>query len=198
MRFVEKLAELESVNPVKVQKNGTKLVGIPEQNPPLAKHYIYTPMSGELKKHLTDSYKRTIPEQLLKLYDTANGCNLFLRCMELAGGKFRIPVAQLSVYGVPAGPNTVNTIEPHNISIEDLDRPALTPNHWLKFGSYRDFGQAKMIEFDLFVDVDCGVVYSLIRKSETCLPEQTWNSMDACLCQLFDAMYDRSLDPGNR
>ena len=112
MRFIEKLAELESTNTVKVQSNGTKLVGIPEQNPPLAKHYIYAPMSGELKKQLIESYKRTIPEQLLKLYGAANGCNLFWRCMELAGGKFKIPVAQLSVYGVPGGPNTVNTMNP--------------------------------------------------------------------------------------
>ena len=143
-------------------------------------------MSGELKKHLIESYKRTIPEQLLKLYDAANGCNLFWRCMELAGGKFKIPVAQLSVYGVPAGPNMVNAIEPYNISVEDLDRPTVAPENWLKFGSYRDFSRDDLSEYDLFADVDNGKVHSVVRKSEKCSIEHTWESIDDCLCELFD------------
>lgn len=186
MQFIEKLAELESTNTVKVQSNGTKLVGIPEQNPPLAKHYIYSPMSAELKTQLIESYKRTIPEQLLKLYDAANGCNLFWRCMAFGGGKFKIPVAQLSVYGVPAGPNTENTIEPYNISVEDLDRPTVAPENWLKFGSYRDFSRDNLPEYDLFADVDNGKVHSVVRKTVKCKIEHTWESVDDCLCELFD------------
>ena len=197
MRFLDKLNELQSSQPVKMQTNGTKLVGIPDRQPPLANHYIYAPMSPALKKHLMESYRRTIPEQLLKLYDAANGCNLFWRCMELAGGKFKIPVAQLSVYGVPGGPDTVDTIEPYNISVEDLDRPGNAPDNWLKIGSYRDVGQIKMVEYDLFADVDRACVYSLVRKSESSLPVQTWNSIDDCLCGLFDVIYHRILNAGN-
>ena len=191
MRFLDKLTELQSSNPVKVQANGTKLVGIPEQNPPLANHYIFAPMSSGLKQHLLASYKRTIPEQLLKIYDAANGCNLFWRCMEFGGSKFWIPMAQLSVYGVPAGPNRVDSIEPCNISAEDLDRPGDTPDNWLKFGCYRDFGQTPMEEYDLFADVDSGKVHSVLRKAEKCQAKQTWNTIDQCLCELFEWIQSR-------
>ena len=185
MRFVEKITELEGSHPVKVQYNGTKLVGIPEQSPPVADHYIYSPMSAQLKKHLIESYKRMIPRQLLELYDAANGCNLFWRCMHLAGGKFKIPVAQLSVYGVPAGPNAVDAIEPYNISVEDLNRPKGTPDHWLKFGNYRDFSLTNMVEYDLYVDVESGQASSVMRKASQWEILQTWDSIDECLCDLF-------------
>lgn len=188
MRFLEKLKELQISYPVKLQVNGTKLVGIPEQIPPLAHHYIYAPMSLSLKQLLLDSYKRTIPDELLKIYEMANGCNLFWRCVEFGGGKFKIPMAQLSVYGVPGGPNTADTMEPYNISVEDLDRPAETPENWLKIGCYRDFCQSKPEEYDLFADVDNGTVHSVVRKIEKCRIEQTWESIDNCLCNLFDTI----------
>lgn len=188
MRFLEKLAELQSNQSVKVQTNGTKLVGVPERTPPPAHHYIYAPMPIKLKNHLIESYKRTIPEQLLEIYEVSNGCCLFWRCMEFGGGKFRIPVAQLSVYGVPAGTNTADTIEPYNISVEDLDRPANTPLNWLKIGCYRDFSDTKPVEFDLFADVDNGAVHSVVRKIEKCRIEHTWASIDDCLSALIDAI----------
>lgn len=188
MGFVDKLNELQRILPVKLQANGTKLVGIPERMPPLANHYIYAPMSSALRTLLIDSYKRSIPDQLLNIYEAANGCNLFWRCMEFGGGKFRIPMAQLSVYGVPGGPNTADTIEPYNISVEDLDRSGDTPDHWLKFGSYRDFRSEDLMEYDLFADVDSGKVHSVVRKAEKCQIEQTWDSIDDCLCDLFDSI----------
>ena len=91
----------------------------------------------------------------------------------------------------------MDTIEPYNISVEDLDRPGNAPDNWLKIGSYRDFGQIKMVEYDLFADVDRACVYSLVRKSESSLPVQTWNSIDDCLCGLFDVIYHRILNAGN-
>lgn len=188
MRFLDKLTEIQRCSPVKVQVNGTKLVGIPVQNPPLADHYIYAPMSSALRTSLIASYKRSIPEQLLNIYEAANGCNLFWRCVAFGGGKFKIPMAQLSVYGVPGGPMSADRIEPFNISVEDLDRPGDTPDNWLKFGSYRDFRSEDLMEYDLFADVDTDKVYSVIRKAEKCQIEQKWNSIDDCLCDLFDSI----------
>ena len=154
----------------------------------MANHYIYAPMSSATKKHLIESYKRTIPEQLLKIYAVANGCNLFWHCMEIGRKKFKIPMAQLSVYGVPGGPNTADTIEPYNISVEDLDRPADTSDTWLKIGSYRDFYSTKPVEYELFADVESGEVYSVIRSVPKCNIQQTWSSIDDCLCELFDTI----------
>ena len=194
MRFVEKLTELQRSNSVKVQANGTKLVGIPEQTPPLANHYIYAPMFSNLRKHLIESYQRTIPGQLLEIYEAANGCNLFWRCMEIGRKKFKIPVAQLSVFGVPGGTNTVDTIEPYNISVEDLNRPANTPVTWLKIGSYRDFSDTQPVEYDLFTDVETGKVYSVIRNFSVCRTEHMWDSIDECLCTLFDTILSLSVN----
>lgn len=192
MNFLEKLISLQEkyTNDIEIQKNGTKLVGLSRQAPPLARHYIYAPMQPGVRSHLIESYRRNFPEELLCVYEVANGFNLFWTYLELGPRRIKIPRAQLSVYGVPNGTSTERSLEPFNISIEDLGRPNGIPDNWLKFGSYQIISNLRewSAEYALFVDVDNGTVYAVDRNEKTCRIEQSWASIDACLCELFDML----------
>ena len=159
-----------------------------QQPHPLAKHVIFSPMPDGLIKHMIENYKRTFPEQLLVLYTVMNGANLFctVRLMEQKKTKrtFRIPHISFSIYGIPLTYDRMH-IEPFNISIEDLNRPAGTPDSWLKFGCFcRPEELSKRM--DLFVDVECGQVYAIDHDANECCISETWNSVDNCLCHVFD------------
>ena len=190
MQIIDKLKNLQYLykHDTDVQKNGTKLVGLNPQTPPLAKHYIFAPMDPSVRKHLIESYKLDLPEELLELYQFANGFDLFWKCVLIGKRGFRIPRAQLCIYGVPGTMRDPQQIEPFNISVEDLNRPEMTPDTWLKFGSYQiipDFGNPSD-EYAIFVDTYSHEVHAVKRANNKCESEQVWPSIDACLCDLFD------------
>lgn len=179
MQILEKLNALLTEKDIQVQKNGTRLVGVP------VGHYLYAPMTIEMQKELVASYRGDFPEELLQIYGITNGCTLFLTSRKI--GMLTIPFSQLNVYGVPGGRNAVDALEPYHISIEDLGRPGKTPKTWLKFGSYSPVS-ADRVEWRLFVDTKDKRVYAVDADAKTCVIESQWESIDACLCDLFDRL----------
>lgn len=176
MQILEKLNGLLNEKDIQVQKNGTKLVGVP------VRHYLYAPMTMQMQKELVASYRGDFPEELLQIYGVTNGCTLFLTARKI--GRITIPFSQLNVYGVPCGRNAVDALEPYSISVEDLGRPDNTPKTWLKFGSYSPVSTDRA-EWRLFVDTQDKQVYAVDADAKKCTAEAQWESIDACLCDLF-------------
>jgi len=179
MQILEKLNALLTEKDIQVQKNGTRLIGVP------VGHYLYAPMSIAMQKELVASYRGAFPEELLQIYGITNGCTLFLTSRKI--GRISIPASQLNLYGVPQNQNAVDALEPYHIRIEDLGRPGKTPKTWLKFGSYSPVN-ADHSEWRLFVDTKDKRVYAVDAEAKTCAIESQWENMDICLCDLFDRL----------
>ena len=167
-------------------QDSSVLYGICDPAPPLANHIVYSPMSECTLQHLVDSYKRTIPNELILLYRALNGADLFWTSTCIPKTNIHIPVCRLSIFGVPMS-NSRDRVEPFNISIEDLNRPHGTPAGWLKFGSFYKSDNLSN-RYDLFVDTDSGCVYSVGHDIQECTISETWASIDNCLCNIFSAL----------
>ena len=177
--------------------NQVCLLGPDKEKPLVAEHTIFPPMSDELIQHLRDSYKRTIPSELIDFYRTANGIDLFLVRRKLSGLDILIPCRQLSVYGIPLTFSR-DRLEPYNISIEDLSRLPGTPENWLKFGSFCQITDGNVQgEYDLFVDVDSNGTYLCPRTEEKMWVVRNWDSIDECLCDLFMLLHERHTKTGD-
>ena len=197
MKFIERIEALKSTY-TDIQRgvrDRALLLGVFKHTPPLAEHMLFLPMPKEVQEELVARYRREFPEQLLEVYGYMNGANLFWSSKKV--GKFQIPFQYLSVYGVPLSYDR-KQIEPFNISIEDLNRPDGTPDAWLKFGSYIT-PDDKSKRWDLFADTETGQVYSVENRSPSCEVKERWNSIDECLCSLFDMLLacKEQIEPDN-
>lgn len=185
MNFLELIKELSILFPASsCHKSGNAfLYGACETEPYRAKHVVFSPMSQGMIDHLVQSYKQNVPDDLLTLYKTMNGGDLFWTTRTIKGTKLQIPVCMFSIYGIPFA-NSSGNLQPFNISLEDLNRPAHTPTNWLKFGAYyepNNFSNKR----DLFIDTDVGGVYSVDRGNCECYVLKEWESIDQCLCEVF-------------
>ena len=188
MIFVEKICHLkEKYSQSQSVQGYAELYNLYDSAPPLAEHIIYAPMSKNIAEHLITSYKLTIPKELLSVYQAMNGADLFWTAWEVPKTNIRIPVCCFSIYGIPIE-NSREYPEPFNISVEDLNRPSNTPSHWLKFGSYCQSDNISC-KFDLFVDTELDTVHATEHNASKCTVLQDWNSIDHCLCSIFD-MFD--------
>ncbi len=126
--------------------------------------------------------------ELLQLYRKANGLGLFCVLRKLSGLDYFIPCRQLNIFGIPLT-FTRDRLEPYNISIEDLSRLPGTPKNWLKFGVYNELRDGALLnEYDLFVNVEDYSTYSSPREGKQMRIVKKWNSIDACLCDLFEQL----------
>lgn len=166
-----------------VRDNAT-LIGVIEAPPPLAKHIVFNPMPQKTQQCLLDNYKLPFPPELLDIYRTMNGADLFWSTRII--GKKRIPYCRLSIYGIPLTTDRKH-IEPYNVSIEDLNRPAETPSGWLKFGSYYT-PEGTMHRLDMYVDTDQHAVYAVEHDNPLCCIVERWSSIDECLCCIFNTL----------
>ncbi len=194
MKFLEKIAEIEEnfKNDHKLEDHA-KLYGVHLSPPLLAKHMIFLPMPDDLRQQLVENYKKQFPEELLTLYSRMNGAALFWTTIYLSRANISIPIERFSIYGVPLTHDR-NHLEPFNISLEDCNRPYGTPGEWLKFGSYEP-DDPPCIRTDLFIDTETKTVYGVkhqevveAERREPLVLLKTWDSLDLCLCALFDAL----------
>ena len=186
MIFLEKLyALLDTFDSASCKvRDQAKLYGVFNFPPPLAEHIVFLPMPNEIMLHMIEDYKRPFPKELLTLYRTMNGADLFWTVRFAGKKKTRIPINLFSIYGVPLTHDRKH-IEPFNIRIEDLNRPDNTPDNWLKFGSYYS-SENTTDRLDLFVDTDSNCVFSVKHENTDCCVTAKWNSVDDCLCSVFD------------
>lgn len=185
MIFLEKIHSL--LNTYESHSCGRRdnafLYGICNPSPPLATHIVFAPMPKEVQQNLISAYKRSIPTDLLTLYSTMNGADLFWSVRTVGKKNRRIPYSYLSIYGVPLTWDRKH-IEPFNICIEDLNRPRGTPNSWLKFGAYcRPENTTQRL--DLFVDTETNDVFAVEHDCVECCVAETWDSIDTCLCSVL-------------
>lgn len=187
MIFVEKINCIkEKYSQSQSTQGCAELYNLYDSAPPLAKHIIYSPMNKNITEHLVMSYKLTIPKELLSIYQAMNGADLFWTTWEVPKTNIKIPVCCFSIYGIPIE-NSRKYPEPFNISVEDLNRAPDTPSYWLKFGSYCQPDNISY-KFDLFVDTKSGDVYATEHNVSKCTILQVWNSIDNCLCSIFDML----------
>lgn len=189
MKFISLISQLKESyhDDIQYTDNQVCLLGPNSSETPIAVHFLYAPMSETLMQYLVQSYKRTIPTDLLAIYSYANGMELFRTMRQLSNG-LRIPASQISIYGIPLLSDR-KRLEPFNISIEDLSRPLGTPKTWLKFGCSREICQEAMVsESELYVDTDVGTVYQSICSQNSLQVNEQWPSIDDCLCELFEKL----------
>ena len=168
------------------RQDSALLYGKYEVQPPLAKHIVYLPMPEEVMQNMISSYKGNFPNELLTLYRTMNGADLYWMVHSIGKNKIRIPRSCLSIYGVPLTYDRKH-IEPYNICIEDLNRPEETPNNWLKFGSYYR-PEDLTNRLDLYVDTCKNTVYSVENENMNCIVVDSWDSIDHCLCGINELL----------
>ena len=168
------------------EQDDAMLFGLFTYAPPLAKHIIFRPMPPMVMQNLVSSYKRVFPPELLMLYRTMNGGDFFWTARVIGKKKIRIPQPCLSIYGAPLTSDRKH-IEPYNICIEDLNRPNGTPDRWLKFGSYY-MPENLSCRRDLFIDTETKLIYAVLHGEKECVIMDTWDSLDCCLCNIFDLL----------
>lgn len=168
----------------KYTDNQVCLLG-PHEPPQIADHFIYSSMPESAIEHLVQSYRGHFPDDLLKLYAYSNGLDLFRTMRKISEG-IHLPASKISVYGMPILSDRKH-IEPLSICLEDLSRLPGTPKSWLKFGCLRDICQGELInEYDLYVDTDESKAYQVERCSASLSIIRVWQSIDNCLCALFE------------
>lgn len=106
--------------------------------------------------------------------------------MQTKKGVLSIPLCQLSVYAVPLQ-DSRTSLQPFNISLEDLNRPKGTPENWLKFGAYYKPNN-NFTRSDLYVDVDNDRTFAVKHNSDVLQIEEKWENLDLCLCSIFDLL----------
>ena len=166
------------------QMDQAVLYGVFEQKPPLAKHIVFNPAPEAAVKTLVGNYNQVFPIQLLEMYRSINGANLFWSFRSMGDTKIRIPYNLLSLYGIPLSYDRKH-LEPFNISVEDLNRPNGTPHSWLKFGSFR-YPEDLSMAADLFVDTETEEVHAIMHGASEFVIVETWPSIDNCLCNVLD------------
>lgn len=188
MKFLEKVQSLRDsydIHDCEIQET-VALYGINHSPNPYKDHVIFSPMSEGQIQFLLDSYAGTIPQDLLTIYRAMNGAHMFSTpwSLNVKGETIYLSTSHLSLYGIPLT-NTRDRYEPYNISLEDAASPEGTPMNWLKFGSYHKLESSANFN-DLFVDTDTGKVYAQEHDDLQCTVIKSWESIDECLCDLFD------------
>ena len=188
MDFVDRLTALlqNSKKNTALSDNGVRLLYPTRETPPLAKHYIFPPMPQAIQQKLIQSYRRPFPEELLEIYNIANGMMLFWERIpvEYEGTKLVLAHAKISVFGVPITHDRKH-MEPSNIVLEDFDRMTKYPESWLKFGAATDIIENRgRAEYCLYFDTECNSVYMIDRSNHS--EYGRWQSIDKCLCELYD------------
>ena len=190
MKFLDKVCKLKAGYDESrcERRDKAVLFGLSHKVPPIADHIIHDPMPDDVMKAMVENYMLEFPSQLLEIYHEMNGVSLFCDAEERAFRKniVRIPIFRFCIYGIPLTHDRKH-MEPFNISIEDLNRPKGTPRHWLKFGSYAE-PKSKYECVDLFADTTSGEVYALENRSPKCEVLEKWDSIDECLCSVFELL----------
>ena len=188
MKFLDKIRKLIAAFPNDEcqYEDYASFYGLRSIDPLRAAHIIYKPMSEELINDLIASYKREFPKDLIQLYRQMNGLDIFWSTRRLPGLDLVLPCCTFSIYGVPLE-HRKKLYQPYNIRIEDLAKPNHSPDGWLKFGSYHDPAQISRI-INLYVDTNTLHAYSVDKASAECCILQQWDSLDDCLCSVFDQL----------
>jgi hypothetical protein len=192
MRFIEKMEQLrQSYRAEDTQLRGTVyLYGVNtfDPKPPLAEHLVFSPMPKRVMEDLVNDYVYPFPEQLLTLYRYMNGAIMFWKVLYLGKDRTRIPNNSFAIYGLP-DPHDPRQLEPFSIKIEDFrNRPGDAPRHMLKFGGFYRQGDLSRTLYYLFVDTQTQAVHSIEHGSKKWEIIDTWDSIDDCLCEVFDLL----------
>lgn len=189
MKIIERLKDLEReyAYDKTVRKNGTVLLG--PGKVPRCRHMLFRGLEDEyIEEYLVSEYKNPFPEQYKEFLRIYNGAILFWGRLKTSTG-ISLACSMITVLGLPrtqpfGRPDDME--EPFDVRIEDLGRhKSLTK--YLKFGTYWRKDSDKR-NFDLLINTENGRVISCVRRD--CVVCEEWNSIDECLCSLFDRCVD--------
>ena len=189
MEFIKKLECLktEFLKNCVVRKNGTILL---EPNIiPNCRHMLFKPITKEYaNKYLIKEYKNNFPDEYLHFLFYTNGANLFNVKLNIQSFKIAHPL--FVVFGLPLTPplgRDQDMEEPFDLRIEDLARHKDTPETWIKCGTYiKDYNFD--VQNDIFIDTTSNHVFSCHKNQKDII--DNWNSLDDCLCDIFDSFSD--------
>ncbi len=190
IKYLEQLKE-EHKNNITIRKNGTLLLA--PGKIPKSRFMLFAPLSDEIiQKFVVDNYKGMFPEELIEFYKYSNGAQLY--CVKKNFSKCSIASTMLCVFGLPMTQpygRLQDMEEPFDIRIEDLSRPDELPNSWLKLGTYYKPDVSRRRR-DIYIDTITKKVYSCYDREKSI--EEKWNSLDECLCSIFDSLRDFPLE----
>ena len=173
------------------RKNNTLLLGPGDM--PRCRHMLYAPLTKEYYDvHLIKQYKNKFPEEYLYLLEHVNGFELLkVRLLSQRVGFFASSI--LIIFGLPVTPpysRQPDMEEPFDIRVEDnLRRHPQTPVSWLKCGHFTKNYNFK-VKYALYIDTESGKVYSIIANAKKFKIEDEWESLDNCLCSIYNAYKD--------
>ena len=172
-----------------VRENGTILLA--PGTIPRSRHMLFVGLEEELiNDYLVAEYKLPFPEAYKELLRSFNGANLFTVKINNKKIKRSFAYNLFTIYGLPRSdpfsrPEYME--KPYDLRVEDLARHKKLPKAWLKCGSYCKDCNIHVIT-DIFIDTDSGRVFSC-NKNE-CDILGSWESLDDCLCSIFDSFAD--------
>lgn len=189
--FLEKCENLiaEYKDNCRIQNNGTVLLNPGKM--PRSRHALYKGLEQKhIKTFLVDAYENEMPKEYLELIEVFNGLNLFTVKINYKGekGEFSFACPRFMIFGIPRTSSQnrkKDEEEPFDIRIEDLARHRKISKKWLKVGCYMKSMEDETYH-DIFVDTYDGNVYICIKNK--CKIDESWSSLDACLCELYDRL----------
>lgn len=98
-------------------------------------HVLYSALTKNEIDMLKNSYKGTLPEELIEFYQLVNGARIFSREYKISE-EISIYQPSISIFGIPNIKKVRTDHQPLDIRIEDLSRPQNCPNTWLFFAAY--------------------------------------------------------------
>lgn len=158
---------------------------------PRSRHMLFVGLEEALiDDYLVSEYKLPFPEAYKELLRRFNGANLFT--VKINNKKIRRSFAYnlFTIYGLPrtdpfSRPEFLE--EPYDLRIEDLARHKKLPKTWLKCGSYCKDCNISVIT-DIFIDTESKKAFACVKND--CEITESWDSLDECLCSIFDSFAD--------
>ena len=166
---------------------------------PNARHTLFKPLTDEIiEEYLVKEYVPPFPEDIKELLKYTNGAHLFGVELKYPNRKpkwsrqkgYSLSGIRLSLLGLPGVPpmmRGLDRLEPADIRVEDIE-------HWgfnekcLKFGFYEPHELGKD-RYDLYHSVENSHIWMCNKD----VVVREWDTMDDCLCGLFDESLDKPL-----
>lgn len=194
MKFIQKCNELIKTyeEDCVLRKNGTIL--LKPGRIPVARHMLHAGLERAImEEQLINLYRNKIPEEYLELIRNFNGMTLYTLKINY-GKSFEFAQPLFSIFAIPLTPSNLRAEygeEPIDIRMMDLERHKDIPSKWLKIGNYMKSVQGDIF-YDIFVDTETN--RAVVCKRMECFVEQEWDSLDECLCDIFDLLSSTEWD----
>ena len=148
---------------------------------------LFKPLTDELiEEYLKKMYVLPFPKEYEAFLKFTNGANLFT--IKWTRAQYSLALCMFCVFGLPRTQpfgRPDDREEPFDVRIEDLSHPDKMPKHRLKIGGYT-LPSNYLLRYGIYIDTETERVYS--HKDDDPEVAEEWDSLDQCLCEIFDRL----------